>query len=106
MALNGTPKQFAISVDGQTVSITTGQAYTPVGGELGGNETISGTQATLSVFDIQMDGVKANLTAYNINGSNYIKLRDVGQTFNIGVVYDPDTNTVNVDVTKGYTPEA
>ena len=34
------------------------------------------------------------LEAYNINGSNYIKLRDVAELFGVKVEYHEDTNTV------------
>lgn len=104
MAINGTQKQIAIDYNETTkaIDITVGQAYTPVGGELGGIEALTAATATLSTSAFTIDGKQVNLTAYNINGNNYIKLRDIGQAIDISVIYDEATNSVNVDVTKGY----
>ena len=37
---------------------------------------------------------KVELEAYNINGSNYVKLRDAAELFGVKVEYHEDTNTV------------
>ncbi len=108
MALGGTAKQISVSFDAAagSVSVTTGQAYTPVGGELTLSPNKTSAVAYASPFTFSVDGVPLSLTAYFINESNYIKLRDLAQAFNIAADYDPVTNSVNMDVTKGYTPPA
>ena len=39
------------------------------------------------------------------NGSNYVKLRDIGQTVDFGVTYDAGTNTVTIHPDKPYETE-
>ena len=41
------------------------------------------------------------MTAYNIDGNNYFKLRDLGEKFNFGVDYDEATNTVKLSTDVG-----
>jgi hypothetical protein len=54
---------------------------------------------------IYLDGKEVSFTAYTIEGNNYFKLRDVGQTFDFGVDWDGATSTIVIDTSKGYTPE-
>jgi hypothetical protein len=42
------------------------------------------------------------LAAYNINGNNYFKLRDIGETLYFHVSYDEATKTMAIDTSKGY----
>lgn len=41
-----------------------------------------------------------NMSAYNINGKNYFKLRDMGIIMEFYVEYDSRTNEINVDTSK------
>jgi uncharacterized protein YkwD len=50
-----------------------------------------------------VDGEKSNMTAYNINGNNYIKLRDVGQAVGFNVYWDGKNNCVQVVSDEPYT---
>jgi hypothetical protein len=106
MALNGSEKQIAIGYDDETkaVTITTGEPYVPNGSELAGTENAVASTAYLSASEFYIDGVMVSLTAYNINNNNYVKLRDIALAFDFGLDYDEETNTVTVDLTKGYTP--
>lgn len=107
MALNGTEKCFEVTWDGtkKAINLLSGQRYTPVGGELNAGDGKNKT-AVLSVATVYKDGVSVPLTAYTINGNNYFKLRDVGQTFNFGVIWDGDTKTIKVDTSQNYVPES
>ena len=104
--LSGTEKQFAVGWDSatSTITLTSGQPYVAVGGELegkgGGNKTPISTAAT-----IMIDGVQVALTAYNIDNNNYFKLRNIGQTFNFGTDWDDASKTIVIDTSKRYTPE-
>lgn len=50
---------------------------------------------------------KVELEAYNINGANYIKLRDAAELFGVNVEYYEDTNTVYLgEQRKESTPKA
>jgi uncharacterized protein YkwD len=43
-------------------------------------------------------------SAYNIDGNNYFKLRDVADVIDFSVVWDGTGNRILIDTTKGYTP--
>lgn len=104
--IRGTDKQFNVTWDGSknAINLISKTAYKTVGGELkAGDGKVK--NATLSTSTIYKDGVAVTLTAYNINGNNYFKLRDLGETFNFDVSWDGVNNTVVVDTSKGYTAE-
>lgn len=52
-----------------------------------------------------LDGQRVNLQAYEINGSNYVKLRDIGQAVDFGVAYDAATNSVYISPDQPYVEE-
>lgn len=104
--LSGTDKEFEVEWNGEknAISLTTGQTYTAVGGELAAGDGTDKT-ANLNTATIYLDGVPVQLTAYTINQNNYFKLRDVGQALGFDVSWNGLTNTIVVDTTKGYTPD-
>ncbi|MDR2420631.1 MAG: hypothetical protein LBD49_00815 [Oscillospiraceae bacterium] len=104
--LSGTEKQFEVGWDGtaNAISLTSGKAYTPVGGEMEGKGAGDKTAAP-TTSKITLDGEEVSLTAYNIGGNNYFKLRDIGAAFDFGVSWDGAKNTIVIDTSKGYTPE-
>ena len=63
-------------------------------------------KATLSTQPIYVDGVRVPMTAYAINGNNYVKLRDIGKAVGFGVTYDAATNSVYIDSDAPYQAEA
>ena len=63
-------------------------------------------KATLSTNRILVDGQEVHLTAYNINGNNYVMLRDVGRTVGFNVYWNSDAKCVQVESKKPYTGEA
>lgn len=103
--ISGTNKQFEVSWDGgrNAINLVSGKAYTAVGGELAKGDGAEKT-ATLSNAAIYKDGTAVSLTAYNINGNNYFKLRDIAQAFNIGVIWDAETSTIGIDTNSAYIP--
>lgn len=104
--VNGTKKQFEVTWDGSknAIDLVSGKAYSPVGGELSKGDGIE-KMAKLTNSDIYKNGVLISLTAYNINGNNYFKLRDIAQAFDIGLVWNPQTATIGIDTTLSYTAE-
>ena len=58
-----------------------------------------------STQPIYVDGQQISMTAYNIGGNNYVKLRDIGKAVNFGVIYDAATNSVHIDSTQPYQEE-
>jgi hypothetical protein len=112
--LSGTEKQFEVTWISElnTILLTPGEAYTAVGGEMASKGTGSKT-ATPTTSKVAINGTgdlgyyqrEISLTAYNIGGNNYFKLRDIGQAFDFGVDWDGANNTIVIDTSKGYTPE-
>lgn len=102
-AVDGTEKQFEVKWNDEkkSIELISNKSYTEVGGELvagNGKEKL----ATLNSSTIYKDGEKIDLEAYTINGNNYFKLRDIAKIFDIGVIWDEDTQTVGIDTTTGY----
>ena len=102
-ALTETDKKFEVSWDekAQAISITTNKAYTKVGGEMAAPATTEKV-ATVSNAKIMIDGKEVQLKAYNINGNNYFKLRDLGKNLKFQVGWDEAKNSVSVDTSKDY----
>lgn len=69
-------------------------------------QAVESLKATLSTNRILVDGQEVRLTAYNINGNNYVMLRDVGRTVGFNVYWDSDAKCVQVESGKPYTGEA
>ena len=59
--------------------------------------------ATPSTQRFYVDGKQAQLEAYAINGSNYVKLRDIGKAVGFNVSYDSSTNSVYIGERPGGT---
>lgn len=102
-SLNATSKHFEVKWDASknAINLVSNSTYSAIGGEMGKNDGKS-QKATLSTSKIYMDGKEMKLTAYNIGGYNYFKLRDVAQAFNIGITFDSKTNTISIDTDKAY----
>ncbi len=100
MALKDTSKAFNVGWDAEAnaIELSSG-AYTPAGGEL---ELGDGTdkicyRSTQRVIDGEATWLKP---AYNINGNNYFKLRDLGAKFGFTVDWDAENNCIMIDTTK------
>ncbi len=96
--LNGTGSQFSVGWDSgtKTVSVVTGEEYMPDGSELviGGDKSETAVESSQT---IQINGeVRSDLTVYNIGGSNFFKLRDLGDALGFEVDYDQETNSAIV----------
>jgi hypothetical protein len=105
--LNGTAKQFAVGWDGvkNAISLTTAKPYLSVGGEMTSSTGSNIKTATPTTAKIFLNSKEVFLTAYNIDGNNYFKLRDLGESLNFGVDWNASLNTIEISSTKGYTPE-
>lgn len=102
-AIGGTEKQFEVQWNSgvKAIELVSNQSYTAVGGELSKGDGKT-KNATLNTSKIYKDGGEISLTAYNINGNNYFKLRDIANAFNIGITWDSKTNTVGIDTAQPY----
>ena len=68
-------------------------------------QAVESLKATLSTNRILVDGQEVRLTAYNINGSNYVRLRDIGKAVGFEVYWDSENGCVQVESGKPYTGE-
>jgi len=105
MVLSGTGKPFEVKWDGarNAISLISGEAYTPVGGELAVSDNRMAATAAPNRSKIYVDGREMQFTAYTIGGNNYFKLRDIARTFNIGVTWDAAAKMVGLDTQQDYT---
>ena len=76
----------------QTVEISTTRTAPSTEGIT--DTSVSGAVAQVSNQRIAVDGIYVNMKAYQIDGNNYVKLRDVGLQVNFGVDYDAANNRV------------
>ncbi|PKM74312.1 MAG: hypothetical protein CVU91_00125 [Firmicutes bacterium HGW-Firmicutes-16] len=102
MALSGSTKQFGVGWDGKSITLSSGSVYTSVGGELSVSGNTADVSAVKTASSVYLDGKLLSLTAYNINGNNYFKLRDLGSAINFGIGWDSATSTISIDTTQGY----
>ncbi|MDR1247087.1 MAG: copper amine oxidase N-terminal domain-containing protein [Clostridiales Family XIII bacterium] len=105
-ALSGSAKQFEVTYDAAAgaVLLKSGAPYTAVGGEMseGFGEPLELSPADVNV---RLDGVSVTLRAYNIQGYNYFKLRDVGKLLDFGVNWNAAAKSVTITPDKGYVEE-
>jgi hypothetical protein len=101
--LNGTAKQFNVGYDNATkaITLTSGEAYIAVGGELtpGDGKAKPANPTTSKVY---LDGRELVLTAYNIGGNNFFKLRDLMQALDVYVGYENTTRAITITTDWGY----
>jgi hypothetical protein len=104
MAINGSSKQFQVVWDGanNAINLTTNVAYTPDGKELVISANPTAKEATLTASKIYLNGEEVQLTAYNIGGNNYFKLRDIGRIIDFAVTWDGDLNMIGLDTSNSY----
>lgn len=104
--LSGSEAQFEVGWNSaaNSIQLTTRKPYTPVGGEMAKGSGINqiGEPTSSSVY---LNGVQVSFTAYNINGNNYFKLRDIGQAINFSVEWDGIQNCIRIDTSMPYRAE-
>lgn len=105
-ALNGTVAGFEVYWDAETnaIELTTGTAYTEVGGELEISE-LTDVTAEVTPSVIYVDGEEVVLAAYKIEGNNYFKLRDLGELFDFNVSWDEELEAIIVASDESYVDE-
>lgn len=60
----------------------------------------SGVLAQITSQIFFLNGEQTELFAYNINGNNYVKLRDAAALFGADIEYIEETNSVHMDIPK------
>lgn len=99
--LSGTDKQFSVGYNNisRVITLTSGSAYVPVGGEL----QIPGSYARAAVTSqsVYLNGSYIYPMAYNIDDNNYFLLRDLAALFDFDI--DFSGATVYINTTAPYT---
>ena len=99
----GTLVGFGVEWNGEMQTVEISTARTTPSTEGISDTAASGAVAKISDQKITVDGVQVNMTAYQIDGNNYVKLRDIGKQVNFGVGYDNATASVRIDTDAPYT---
>lgn len=68
-----------------------------------GNETVPAYPAQVKIM---VDGLQANIEAYGINGTTFVRLVDVGKAADFNVYWDGAANAVQVESDMPYTGKA
>lgn len=92
--LNGTQAQISVSwvEDLQTIQLGRGM-YAPVGGELEAKGQAA-SQVAIANVKLTFLGDSVSMQAFEIDGNNYFKLRDVGRVVGFSVNWDAANDTV------------
>lgn len=103
-ALNGTEEQFDLEyyADENAIILKPDEAYTRVGGEMAAAASGKKNAVKTSTEVWYCGGDAVSMEAYNIDGANYFKLRDLGRACDFSVEYDAATNTIIIDTNKPY----
>lgn len=98
-------KGFEVTWDAErnAISLESGKPYTTVGGELSVSGATAVQEAKPTSSKVYLNGKQHDLIAYNIDGNNYFKLRDIAKMMDIGVTWDEVSNTIGVDTAISYT---
>ncbi len=102
--VTGSEKQFNVTWNGANgcIDLISHAAYAANGSELKLGDGLA-KKATVTTSPIMKDGVLVqNLAGYNINGNNFFKLRDLGQSFDFCVAWDDNLKSITIDTTKSY----
>ncbi len=93
-----TTNKFKVSWDdvNNKIIVNVSWDYEKQSGDLEDVKTAK-AKATLSTQKIEVDMSDKEVKTANINGNNYIQLRDIAKLIGFGVDYDKDTNTVLID---------
>ena len=101
--LNGTPAQFSVDwkAELERIVLESGKPYTPVGGELSVGADLSASavpsgQGINYAFPPYYVYHFGGLSAFNLGGNNYYKLRELGMAMGFTVDYDAATNSAVV----------
>lgn len=98
MILRTTSKKFNVEWDSaqNAINILPGVKYVIVGGELADAEDNEELSIVMNTGKILKNGEPVDVSAYNINGNNYFKIRDIGELVGFTVGWDNDSSTITI----------
>lgn len=102
--LNHSNKQFSVQYNTLTkrITIRLNESYTPLGSEMIFSESSTSRNAIPTVSDVYIGDNQVSITAYNIGGSNYFRLRDLGAALDFGVMWDGGRKVISISTKTGY----
>jgi len=103
--LNGSKAQFSVGFSSATnsITLTDGGTYVSNGQE---NTKLSNPRSVVaSSQTIYLDGQKVTPMAYNIDGNNFVMLRDLGLLIDFDVNYNKTTNMIEIVSADPYTAD-
>ena len=97
MLLKNTAARFNVEWDSSlnAIMLTTDADYVAIGGELS-SEIEQDMDVVENDTPIYVDGRRTAITAYNINGNAYFKIRDIADAAGFDIRWDGQTQTINV----------
>lgn len=69
-------------------------------------QAVEGILAQRCTSPTLLNGAPVEIEAYNINGHNYFKLRDIGKAVGFNVYWNAEDGTVQIETNRPYTGEA
>lgn len=96
--LDNTTSQFSVDYDFSTraISIVTGAPYAELNTEMQKGPDMS-SKCVYSTIEVYVNGIAMSLTSYNIGGSTYFQLAELGNVLGFNVGYDAATRTVLIN---------
>ncbi|MBR6700406.1 MAG: endoglucanase [Firmicutes bacterium] len=103
-ALSGTDKQFQVMyyAEEDKVIMTKGEPYEPDGTETYVPEDPETQTIVKTISAVYCEGEQLQLDAYNVNGYNFVKLRDAAQIMDFALMYYDETKSVSFITDKTY----
>ena len=104
-ALRDTEKRFTVGWDGasNTIALVSGESYTPAKSEIETRvKNTANKTATASAAKILVNGKEMMFSAYSIDDSNYLDIRNIGQVFNFYAEWDTEQKKFVIDTGKIY----
>ncbi len=102
--IDGTEKQFNVDWNGEKnlITLIPNRAYSKVGGEMASLPEGAPQSIVLSDSKLEISSETVSPTAYNINGNNFIKLRDLAEIIDISLDWDEKISSVIIETDGVY----
>ena len=96
-ALSDTPAKFDViwNESQNSIELVLGEAYTDDSGIFSVAQ-YSGINAVTTTSDLIINGNVVNVTAYNIQGNNYYKLRDLSEYLPFKIIWNENKNSIYI----------
>lgn len=98
--LSSTSAHFEVTWNDELsrINLLPGQPYTPVGVEMAQTTAMSAALPTTANILLQNEPI--DLRAYNIGGSNFFRLVDLGYHLGFGIEWNPAAATISIDTNE------